>query len=65
MIFGIGIIRLRKYIGDLAIATGVLEIVTGVFFATVILAIVGVFALIPLELLEIVILYKIASKLNQ
>ncbi|SEB84520.1 Helix-turn-helix domain-containing protein [Tenacibaculum sp. MAR_2009_124] len=65
VIFGIGIIRLRKYIGDLAIATGVLEIVTGVFFATVILAIVGVFALIPLELLEIVILYKIASKLNQ
>ena len=64
VIFGIGIIGLRQHIGDLAIAAGVLEIIAGIFFATVILAIAGAFALIPLELIEIVILYKIASKLK-
>ncbi|CAM1374580.1 helix-turn-helix domain-containing protein [Tenacibaculum xiamenense] len=64
VIFGIGIIGLRKHIGDLAIVAGVLEIIAGIFFATVILAIAGAFALIPLEIIEIVILYKIASKLK-
>ena len=64
ILFGIGILRLKTHIGDLSIITGVLEIITGICFATVFLSVIGLFTLFPLELLEILILYKVVSKIK-
>tara|TARA_B110000495_G_C22654085_1_gene387618 strand:- start:20 stop:166 length:147 start_codon:yes stop_codon:yes gene_type:complete len=46
-------------------ATGILEIITGICFATVFLSAFGLIILIPLELLEILLLYKVVSKIKQ
>ena len=44
-------------------ATGILEIITGVSFALVFLSAFGLIILIPLEILEILVLYKVISKI--
>jgi transcriptional regulator with XRE-family HTH domain len=61
--FGIGILRLKLHLGDLHVATGVLEIITGVCFSTVFLSAIGLIILLPLELLELLLLYKVLSKI--
>tara|TARA_B100000287_G_C20539278_1_gene744011 strand:+ start:215 stop:1054 length:840 start_codon:yes stop_codon:yes gene_type:complete len=61
--FGVGIIRLKSHLGNLAMATGILEIITGVSFALVFLSAFGLIILIPLEILEILVLYKVISKI--
>tara|TARA_B100001146_G_scaffold19676_1_gene15143 strand:+ start:1513 stop:2352 length:840 start_codon:yes stop_codon:yes gene_type:complete len=63
IVFGVGILRL-KHLGDLSKATGILEIITGICFATVFLSVIGLIALLPLELLELLLLYKASSKIN-
>ena len=62
--FGVGILRLKSHLGDLPMATGILEIITGICFATVFLSAFGLIILIPLELLEILLLYKVISKIK-
>jgi len=62
--FGVGIFRLKSYLGDLPKLAGVLEILTGVCFLTVFLSVFGLIFLIPLELLELLLLYKVASKVR-
>ena len=62
--FGVGILRLKSHLGDLPMATGILEIITGICFATVFLSAFGLIILIPLELLEILLLYKVVSKIK-
>ena len=64
IIFGVGILRLKTHLGDLSKATGILEIITGICFATVFLSVIGLIALLPLELLELLLLYKASSKIN-
>jgi len=63
IVFGVGILRL-KHLGDLSKATGILEIITGICFATFFLSVIGLIALLPLELLELLLLYKASSKIN-
>ena len=63
IVFGVGILRLKK-LGSLSKLTGVLEIITGICFATVFLSIIGIIALLPLELLELLLLYKVSSKIK-
>ena len=61
--FGIGLLKLKKEFGGLATATGVLNIITGVSFVTVILIFIGLLVLIPLIVLEIMLMFKAAKKL--
>ena len=60
--FGVGILKL-KHFGNLSSVTGILEIITGICFASVFLSVIGLFALLPLELLEILLIYRISSKI--
>ena len=62
--FGVGLYRLKSHLGNLPKITGILEIITGVCFATVFLSVFGLIFLIPLELLELLLLYKVASKIR-
>ena len=62
--FGVGLLRLKSHLGNLPKITGVLEIITGVCFATVFLSVFGLIFLTPLELLELLLLYKVASKIR-
>jgi len=62
--FGVGLLRLKSHLGNLPKITGILEIITGVCFATVLLSVFGLIFLIPLELLELLLLYKVASKIR-
>ena len=62
--FGMGILRLKLHLGNLSKGTGLLEIITGIFFATVFLFPFGLILLIPLELLEVLLLYKVVSKID-
>jgi len=65
ILFGIAILQLSSKIGNIASVSGVFEIITGIFFLSVIGAIVGLFFLIPTEILEIIVLYKVAEKLKK
>ena len=62
--FGVGILRLKSHLETLPVATGIFEIISGICFATVFLSGFGLIILIPLELLEIVLIYKVISKIN-
>tara|TARA_B100000902_G_scaffold186251_1_gene178585 strand:+ start:276 stop:1109 length:834 start_codon:yes stop_codon:yes gene_type:complete len=63
IVFGVGISRL-KTLGNLSTVTGILEIITGICFATVFLSVIGIIILLPLELLELLLLYKVSSKIQ-
>ncbi len=60
---GIGLIRLKEKFGNLARATGILNIITGVCFITVILIFIALLIYIPQTILEIILMFKAAEKL--
>ena len=60
--FGVGLLRLKSHLGNLPKITGVLEIITGVCFATVFAKII---ILLPLELLELLLLYKVLLEIAE
>ncbi len=62
IIFGLALLRLKDKFGVLIQVNGILEIITGVCLATVILASLGMFFLIPTVIVEIILLYKLAKK---
>lgn len=62
IIFGMSLLQLKNKLGTIVQIGGVLEIVTGAFLATVVLASLGLFLLIPTVIIEIIIIYKIARK---
>lgn len=62
LIFGIGMYQMKDKIGQLAQIIGIFEIVIGASLATVILATLGVFLLIPAIIVEIVLLYRLAKR---
>jgi hypothetical protein len=61
ILFGVSLIKLQRPFGQLPVITGVFEIFAACFLLTIIFAFVGDIILIPAELLEIVILFKIAE----
>ncbi len=61
ILFGVSLIKLQKPFGQLAVIAGIFEIFAACFFLTIFFAFVGEIILIPAELLEIVILYKVAE----
>ena len=64
ILIGIGFLKLNKNHGVLPTITGVFEILIGFLIATILFADVGLFLLIPVQLLEIILLYKIAKTKN-
>jgi transcriptional regulator with XRE-family HTH domain len=62
LVFGIGVLQLKKKLGQLAQVNGILEIVVGVCLATVIFAYLSVLLLIPTIIVEIILLYRLAKK---
>ena len=58
IIYGIALFRLKDKIGDTARFAGIFEIIAAIFLLTVILAFIGLIIEIPVNILEIVILYK-------
>lgn len=65
IIFGISLIQSRRVVGGLATALGILEIVMAGCLLLVILAPLAYFLLIPVIVLEVLVLYKIASMVKQ
>ena len=63
ILVGMAILRLKSF-GDLAKWTGVLEIITGICFLLIILAPVAALTQAIVEIFEIILIYKIASKLK-
>lgn len=62
IIFGISVLKLKGLFGGLATGMGVLMIITGISFLTVILSILGIILLIPIYILGIMILFKASKK---
>ncbi|MDT0539029.1 helix-turn-helix transcriptional regulator [Croceitalea sp. P059] len=61
IIFGISLLQSRKQVGGLATALGILEIIMAGCLLLVILAPLAYFLLMPVIVLEVLVLYKIAS----
>ncbi|VAW27649.1 hypothetical protein MNBD_BACTEROID06-1503 [hydrothermal vent metagenome] len=64
IVFGIALLLLGKKLGVLSKAAGIFEIIVGAFFITFFLAFIGLIAMIPAIILEIIILYKFYDKLQ-
>jgi hypothetical protein len=62
LVFGIGILQLHRKLGPLAQVSGILEVIVGVYFGTVIFAYLGLFLLIPAVILETLLRYKLSKK---
>mgnify|MGYP001558551163 CR=1 len=61
---GIALLKLKPQFGSLATGAGVIEIISGVSFLSVILSIIGVLLLIPLYILLSMILFRAAKKIE-
>jgi hypothetical protein len=62
--FGAGLLRLRETLGRTAEFAGILEVVIGIAFLSVILFMAGLILMIPAEILEIYILFKYSGSLK-
>ena len=58
--FGIGLLQIKDTFGRLTQVSGIVEIVLGVSLATILLAPLGVFLMIPAILLEVLLLYRLS-----
>ena len=62
LIMGIGIMKLKTSLGSSANTIGVLKIVNGSMFITILLSPIAVFIMIPILIVEVVFLHNISSK---
>lgn len=58
IIYGVALSRLRPSLGMIATYAGILQIIAACFFLTIILSFVGLIIIIPVELLEIILVFK-------
>ena len=61
--YGIGLLKLKKF-GGIATAAGVLNIILGISFATILLAPLGALLIFPSAILEIIILFRASRTLK-
>lgn len=61
IIFGLSLLQLKTKFNNLIKVNAILEIVTGICIATIILSSIGLFFLIPTIIIEVVVLYKFAK----
>lgn len=65
VIFGVGLVRLNKAIGTVALIAGVFELIVAFCFITVVLFFVAFILLVPAVLFEIVVVYKAQEQLSK
>ncbi|MCH6236702.1 helix-turn-helix domain-containing protein [Cognataquiflexum rubidum] len=58
IVFGLGLIRYQTEFGSFALVTGILSIISGIAFLSIILALPGLFVFTIFEILQLVLLYK-------
>lgn len=58
IVFGLGLIRYQAEFGSFALVTGILSIISGIAFLSIILALPGLFVFTIFEILQLVLLYK-------
>lgn len=58
IVFGLGLIKYQSEFGSLALVAGILSIISGIAFMSIILAIPGLFVFTIFEILQLVLLYK-------
>lgn len=58
IVFGLGLIRYQSEFGSFALVTGILSIISGIAFMSIILAIPGLIVFTIFEILQLVLLYK-------
>ncbi|WP_194975069.1 helix-turn-helix domain-containing protein [Aquiflexum lacus] len=58
IVFGLGLIKYQTEFGSFALVTGILSIISGIAFLSIILAIPGLFVFTIFEILQLVLLYK-------
>jgi transcriptional regulator with XRE-family HTH domain len=58
IIYGVSLHRLKDSLGNIATFAGVLQIIAACFFLTIILSFIGMIIIIPVELLEIILIFK-------
>lgn len=61
VLFGIGLLKLKKQLGTIAKTTGILAIISGITYAT--LQMLGGFLVIPTYILLIILLFRASKKL--
>jgi hypothetical protein len=64
ILYGVSLYRLYNNIGTISKIAGVLEIIAGFFFLTVVLSFVNIVICIPAIVLEIIIIYKVMEILK-
>jgi len=57
IVFGLGLIKYQSEFGTLALVSGILSIISGIAFLSIILAIPGLFVFTVFEILQLVLLY--------
>ena len=60
-VFGVGVVEFKKRFGNLALVTGILFIITGISFLSIIFALPGLVVLTVAEVLGLVLLYRIGE----
>jgi transcriptional regulator with XRE-family HTH domain len=61
VVYGLSLRRLERHVGRSAEVAGILEIAAAMFFFTVVLGFIGEMILVPAELIEILILFKVVE----
>lgn len=61
LLAGIAILKLKDRLGSIATATGILSIITGASFLTMVLSVIGLLTLMPAYVLEIILLFRAAK----
>lgn len=64
ILFGIALLRLKAPLKSLGLVAGILEIMAGATFLTIILALIGVFAWSAALIVEIILLYRVVDLLK-
>ncbi|MBI2129232.1 hypothetical protein HYU07_03245 [Candidatus Woesearchaeota archaeon] len=64
LLAGIAVLKLKDRLGSIATATGILNIITGASFLTIILSAIGLLTMMPAYVLEIILLFKASKILN-
>ena len=65
LILGIGVMKLKDYLGSFAQIIGILKIVNGAMFISIILSPLSSFLLVPVLIMEIILIYNAAQKIGE
>ena len=65
LILGIGVMKLKDYLGSFAQIIGILKIVNGAMFISIIFSLLASFLLVPVLIMEIILIYNAAQKIGE